>query len=539
MKKALILASFVAGVALSVGFDSVVTSKSEPGRPVRMVDQGAEWTAVRRNDYYTKGQGVQNIPASWLTALHGTDGRPFLHDKLERYGFLPIEGRELPLGLALERDRNSAVLYAGFTCSACHTRQLEVGTEKYRIDGGPSLTNFEHYTKDLIAAVDATVTDPRKFDRFLDRATRASAANREPPEARDRKALRESVLAWLSLNKEFYALSIPGKDTWGVGRMDALGQIANRFAAIAISPTPGALIKGNIKPAERPVRFPFMWNVAKQDYTQWRGSHTNGNDMEALGRNVVQVMGVGVDYGPVPDASKPNGVDYLKRNTTDFEALDSIESLIARIGPPKWPWGVNQNLLQEGARLYAANCGSCHAVKPGQPRPPVNDTWATPIVNVGTDPSYYDNLNHPVEPGLMNSLYPAKVNVFKMISDYSKNMLMQYRPGIRFIEPTQPYEPGAYESRVLQGIWAAAPYLHNGSVPTLEDLLKPAAERPVSFLMGVRYDTARVGLSADQPARTGYAYDTRVKGNGNAGHEYGADLNPRQKSALLEYLKTL
>ncbi len=126
-----------------------------------------------------------------------------------------------------------------------------------------------------------------------------------------------------------------------------------------------------------------------------------------------------------------------------------------------------------------------------------------------------------------------------MISDYSKNMLMQYRPGIRFIETTQPYEPGAYESRVLQGIWAAAPYLHNGSVPTLEDLLKPAAERPVSFLMGVRYDTARVGLSADQPARTGYAYDTRVKGNGNAGHEYGADLNPRQKSALLGYLKTL
>jgi len=57
--------------------------------------------------------------------------------------------------------------------------------------------------------------------------------------------------------------------------------------------------------------------------------------------------------------------------------------------------------------------------------------------------------------------------------------------------------------------------------------------------MGVRHDTARVGLGANQPARTGYTYNTRVKGNGNAGHEYGADLNSRQKSALLEYLKTL
>jgi len=61
----------------------------------------------------------------------------------------------------------------------------------------------------------------------------------------------------------------------------------------------------------------------------------------------------------------------------------------------------------------------------------------------------------------------------------------------------------------------------------------------VRLLMGVRHDTARVGLGANQPARTGYTYDTRVKGNGNAGHEYGADLNSRQKSALLEYLKTL
>ena len=101
----------------------------------------------------------------------------------------------------------------------------------------------------------------------------------------------------------------------------------------------------------------------------------------------------------------------------------------------------------------------------------------------------------------------------------------------------------AYESRVLEGIWAAAPYLHNGSVPSLTELLKPSAERVKSFKIGPDYDIETVGLAADQD-RFNYTLNTTGcddlnSGNSNCGHDYGTKLSSQDKKALLEYLKTL
>ncbi|WP_431272185.1 hypothetical protein [Dankookia sp. P2] len=95
----------------------------------------------------------------------------------------------------------------------------------------------------------------------------------------------------------------------------------------------------------------------------------------------------------------------------------------------------------------------------------------------------------------------------------------------------------------MQGIWAAAPYLHNGSVPTLADLLNPAAERPATFAVGPAYDLATVGL-ARQQTQTSFVLRTtdcsdHNSGNSRCGHEFGAILKPAEKQALLEYLKTL
>ena len=103
--------------------------------------------------------------------------------------------------------------------------------------------------------------------------------------------------------------------------------------------------------------------------------------------------------------------------------------------------------------------------------------------------------------------------------------------------------PRAYESRVLQGIWATAPYLHNGSVPTLADLLKPVTERPAAFQVGPAYDPVNVGLATDQTLFN-YTLKTtdcsdRNSGNSRCGHEFGTQLSPGEKRALLEYLKVL
>jgi hypothetical protein len=95
-----------------------------------------------------------------------------------------------------------------------------------------------------------------------------------------------------------------------------------------------------------------------------------------------------------------------------------------------------------------------------------------------------------------------------------------------------------YKARPLDGIWATAPYLHNGSVANLDDLLRPASERLKSFTVGTRtFDPARVGFRTDAPGFP--TLDVSAPGSSNAGHEYGADLGDDDRRRLLEYLKTL
>jgi hypothetical protein len=102
---------------------------------------------------------------------------------------------------------------------------------------------------------------------------------------------------------------------------------------------------------------------------------------------------------------------------------------------------------------------------------------------------------------------------------------------------------GAYEARVMQGIWAAAPYLHNGSVPTLADLLKPTDERPREFKIGPAYDRDNIGLAVEQPQSNFTLKTTDCtdldSGNSRCGHGFGTELSPDEKRALLEYLKSL
>jgi hypothetical protein len=99
-----------------------------------------------------------------------------------------------------------------------------------------------------------------------------------------------------------------------------------------------------------------------------------------------------------------------------------------------------------------------------------------------------------------------------------------------------------YVATPLDGIWLRAPYLHNGSVPTLDDLLKPAEDRPKAFWRGYDvYDAAKAGFISDGEAaqRVGTYFDTAARGNANSGHEYGSRLSSDERKNLLEYLKTL
>jgi hypothetical protein len=103
-------------------------------------------------------------------------------------------------------------------------------------------------------------------------------------------------------------------------------------------------------------------------------------------------------------------------------------------------------------------------------------------------------------------------------------------------------EPSGYIAAFLDGIWLRAPYLHNGSVPSLRDLLSPVAERPKLFYRGYDvYDPVKVGFvtEGEEAERVGTRYDVSERASGNQGHEYGTDLSAKEKDALIEYLKTL
>jgi hypothetical protein len=102
-----------------------------------------------------------------------------------------------------------------------------------------------------------------------------------------------------------------------------------------------------------------------------------------------------------------------------------------------------------------------------------------------------------------------------------------------------------YANAPLDGLWLRAPYLHNGSVPTLRDLLDPSDKRPAKFYRGCDvYDQKKVGFVADvaeEKGRKYFPFHTAEPGNSNKGHEgksYGTELSEADKNALVEYLKT-
>jgi hypothetical protein len=181
------------------------------------------------------------------------------------------------------------------------------------------------------------------------------------------------------------------------------------------------------------------------------------------------------------------------------------------LDPPKYPFPVDADLAAQGSKVFAAQCLSCHSFGQrltGQP---------LPLSEVGTDPERFNSWTKEAAEAFNNlKIYPWRYSHFR--------------------------KTDGYVSAALDGLWLRAPYLHNGSVPSLTTLLTAPVERPKKFFRGYDvYDQANVGFISDGPdaARVGFEYNTSLPGNGNQGHTYGTNLRPEEKQALVEYLKTL
>jgi len=569
----------------------------QPGQPVT-VDQGASWNVISRALYYSVDQGSRLMPLDWFRNLKRPDGTAFLSDRLARYGYLrnyEAPASDLPVGFTT--NGGASEKWVGLNCAACHTREIQVANVSYRIDGGPAISDFQSFLADLDASVAHLLADSATFHTFA-----VDVLGGNPAEDEVRK-LHDAVQAWFGPYDLIIKKGLP-PNAWGPSRLDAVGMIFDRLTGLDIGPAPDYTIPSNIMTADAPVRYPFLWNASRQDFTQWPGFAANGDALLGLARNTGEVIGVFALFHPSKNPARYPlmKIDYTTANSSDTLGLLALEKLITLLGPPKYQWPTDPVLAKQGEDIFKwttaqGGCIDCHGEKKGKPRSLFQETWATPLIDVGTDNREWVMLGVPGDPAwpgwkvdtgvlsgaqlphLIPPLQPIDSafstlgmsvtgTILQRIVDLGNDMsapnVTDTGPnsdlvtrGVHahaaraqelkkaFTKPVQPDpHPFKYESRVLHGIWATAPYLHNGSVPTLEDLLMPASDRPKAFMVGPAYDPVKVGLAADQTAfhytLTTTGCDQRTSGDSNCGHEFGTTtLTPGQKKALLEYLKTL
>lgn len=277
--------------------------------------------------------------------------------------------------------------------------------------------------------------------------------------------------------------------------------------------------------------------------------------------------------------------DYLSANSANIAGLATAEALLARLGPPVWPFQIDRTLAERGRAIFErpaaqGGCAECHGAPDSGAVP-----WKTASLDAGTDLRQWQivlrsartgTLEGAIVPGVVEPLKPTdlSLNILKTVvtgtlielqasqaasgapapaaltamthDDMVATMHVPNMPAKMEAAPSSrapaAAPPGTfvYEARVLHGIWAAAPYLHNGSVPSLAELLKPAAERVKEFKIGTAYDIKNVGLAIEQTGNftlktTGC--EDRMSGNSNCGHDYGTLLPAAEKAALIEYLK--
>ena len=368
-------------------------------------------------------------------------------------------------------------------------------------------------------------------------------------------------------------------------------------------------------PANAPVSYPFLWDVPQHDYVQWNALASNAG-LGPVGRNTGEAIGVfgSLDWQEEKGFSiskfiSGQGGDhtYISFNSSiNIRNLKKLESHLIKLHSPQWP----KNLLPPINKQHAANgeiifnkyCASCHAeVVRNDPERRIVAHLSS-LDEVGTDRTMAENSvnyrgyagilrNQYVGTGVGNILINERAEVSALLTNATLSTVATPDPDKIFIRrwaewtydlvsaffdneikpsikhgnykpdtTAQPYNSLlAYKARSLNGIWATAPYLHNGSIPTLYDMLLPKMPldslpgeeyRPNEFEVGSReFDPVKVGLQSS--GYKGFTYNTSLAGNSNAGHEYSTGLAPQpdgrklpalnkeQRWDLLEYLKTL
>ena len=529
----------------------------------RIVYLNQNWSSELSLLFYFTTQGSELLPYKYFTTLEQADNEnPFTDPyHMSRFRFLPQKKTDynpdaLPVGFA--RNKN----YVGLTCGACHTGQINYKGVAMRIDGAPTMSNFVYFLEELVKAIRTTLQNTAKFNRF------AHAVLGENYDDNSKAELQ----AGLRKTLDEISTDIRRNHTtneYGFARVDAVGRIFNQVVLF----TSGS--ENSVTP-DAPASYPFVWDTPQHDYVQWIGLTSNAGP-GSLGRNAGEVIGVFGKVDVVKHKTKA-GKLFGYKSTVKAKNLVKFEEWMRKLESPVWPGDIlppiNANKMRNGEELYKKHCIQCHkSIDRSNPKRLIKaqmygvsivKTDKTEAENAVTDVAPTGILQGAIMPRNMGT-YGAKAPVAVMLIDLVEGVLtrnveatveatvnaelhgngLKGKPKEGNYQKDTPQNPFAslvsYKARPLNGIWATAPFLHNGSVPTLYDLLLPEDTRPKKFSVGqLEYDPKKIGFISDPSnPNAPFIFDVSLKGNGNGGHMYGTTLSDEERWDLVEYLKSL
>jgi len=560
--------AFLLGAASLLAHSAAVpVSAQQAGAPQasseRVIYLNQGWSQDDREWYYHFSQGSAVLSYDIYLNLEVAGSQDLLRSGA-RYGLLPgpvnsYNPDGLPIGISKTTVATPikgwpAGDYAGVTCAACHEGELTYKGKRLRIQGGNSPTvDLQALARGLDDALQATLTDAAKFNRLAERLGASST------EAKDK--LRKRVENETVRVHQYATRTAVSPHLWGPGRMDAVSLIVAR----STSELTGIL--QNWSPGIAPAKPPFLWNAPQGLWTQW-----GGYAWDPLSRNLGETMGV---YLPMDLSSKTPAEGLFQSNAAILE-LARVENQLARLAPPSWPEDVfgriDRAKAKAGKALFMEHCASCHNAWPYR--------WTDankygkrfilvgliPQTYVGTDRAQFEALTPLAITGELSKFLPGDFRDQPMLPKFVFNLLIGVAVqetalqklklteaqladvhGYREL-PAPPSPEGVYKAAPRDGVWATAPFMHNGSVPNLYEMLIPAAERTKKFYLGGDFDPVKVGIDTTATSGT-FLMDTTLLGNSNAGHSFqngprgegivGPLLTDDQRWALVEYLKSI
>ncbi len=401
-------------------------------------------------------------------------------------GFIQEEGQDRPVGFSSRRlfiDRIS------LNCGVCHTGSVrdEPGAKPRIVAGMPGNTmNLEAYTRFLLDCarderftVDRMMEAIEKVGGHLGFVERFIYRRYAIPQTKTELLARAAKLTFLERQPE-----------WGPGRVDTFNPYKALQFNFPMDKLPDEEIIGTVD-------LPSIWQQRQREGMQL---HWDGDNSSVEERNKSAALGAGVT--PV---------------TIDLPRIKRIEDWLLDLAPPDYPYMIDRGLAEMGRPVYQEYCAACHGQN-GRHFEGEYVGHVVPVEQVGTDRHRLDSYTYELlsNQSTLYAGYPWRFSKFRKTNGYA-NM-------------------------PLDGIWLRAPYMHNGSVPTLRDLLEPPDKRPAVFYRGNDvYDRENVGFVstiAEIEGRRFFRFDTALPGNSSSGHSYGVNLPADEKNALVEYLKT-